>query len=88
MTSPFCLVGDRVYCAWQDSDQWYYATVIVISDVDGVSRFDVRYGDGTTECGITEVCTQFISRPDVLVDVEESGGVVGGGQVDKGAHGW
>ena len=66
------IVGDRVYCAWQDTDQWYYGTVTTVNEVDGVNLIDVRYDDGTSECGVTESCSQFISRPDVVVAVEES----------------
>ena len=70
------LVGDRVYFAWRDTDQWYYGTVSAVSKVDGVNLIDVRYDDGTSECGVTETCSQFISRPDVLVEVEESSSVL------------
>ena len=69
MTSTHILVGDRVYSSWQDSDQWYYGSVFAVSNVDGSDRFDVRFDDGTAECGITRDCIQFISRPDVRVEV-------------------
>ena len=72
------IVGDRVYCAWQDTDQWYYGTVTAVSEVNGCNLIDVRFDDGTSECGITSECSQFISRPDVLVEVDDnsSSGVV------------
>lgn len=76
-------LGDRVYCAWQDTDQWYYGSVIDLKEMDCVTTIDVQFDDGTCECGITQDRSQFISRPDVLIEVNDDDTDTHGNEEDK-----
>ena len=66
---------DRVYAAWDHSDEWYYGTIEDVYCVSTVKTYKIRFDDGTSESNVLAEDVQFISRPDVIDIIDMSSNV-------------